>query len=218
MKRAIIIEDHPIYLEGLTGILETLNWEVTPCSSFVEFAEKSSGKHFDLALVDLHLPNGKDGFDVCSELKSHKTHPKIIIISYFDQDHLVDKAQRLHVEGYLYKSADKIEIEEAISTVMSGHNYYSTNLKKRLASKEAFAQRNGIKLDVLEKHGITKRELDIILAIVESDKTSDKHIAKSMEMSAHTVRQHRKSLHQKLQISEATGLVKFYYEHLHEPE
>lgn len=215
MKEALIIDDHPVFLEGLVDMLQDAQWKTISCASYVEFIEKSLGKTFDLALVDLQLPNGKDGFDICEQLHGFSKPPKIIIISFFSDDQLIAVSKKLNVNGYLSKNAEKPEILAAIESVMAGEIFYSPDLKKRMELRHNFMKRYELSNRVLKKHGITEREGELLEVIANIDNTSDQHISEILGISKYTVRQHKKSLHKKLDVKQLAGLIKFYYQHLH---
>jgi len=74
----------------------------------------------DIILLDLNLP-GKDGFEVLGEVKSEdrlKTIP-VIVVSTSSSSTDVERAYKLHANGYIVKPSDFIEFERIAEALLS---------------------------------------------------------------------------------------------------
>ena len=58
MYRILIVEDDPSIAAGLSYALEKEGYFVTQCRSVAEAFEVSEAVHFDLAVLDMQLPDG----------------------------------------------------------------------------------------------------------------------------------------------------------------
>lgn len=213
----LIVEDHPLYAQSLSQHFLKNLYAVAWAKSFPEFTNCTAQMEFDIAFVDLMLNSGYDGFDVCDILRKNFPKTKIIILSTFDEDFLLTRANRMKVDGYIVKSADFDEISKAIDLVMNGQVYYSPQLREKIERKNNFFERNMLKLPLLVNRQLTDREHEVIKHIVLHEH-DDESVASALNISAHTVRDHKKKIYQKLDVHDIVGLIKFYYSHLKSKE
>ena len=87
MADILVVEDDVSLSTGLTYALEKEGYHVTPCRNIVDAVEKTAAQHFDLALLDLQLPDGF-GREVASALQSYHT-PIIYLTVVDDEDEIV---------------------------------------------------------------------------------------------------------------------------------
>lgn len=210
----LIAEDHPLFAQSLSQFCLEKGHAVSWVKSASEFKESLSTNTFDLALVDLVFKNELDGFYICEEFKRTSPKTKIIILSTFDQEQLFIRAQQLKVDGYLLKTAKLSEIELAITQVVNGGQYFSKELREKIERKTKFFHQNHIEIPQIRRMKLTPKENEILRIIVEQEH-NDKAIASQLGISAHTVRDHKKKIYDKLGIHDVVELVKFYYQHLH---
>lgn len=211
--KVLIVEDHPLFAQSLSQYCLNKGYTVKWVKSYVAFQESISTMSFDLAFVDLMLKSGLDGFDVCKVLKEQYPLTKVVILSTFDDDHLLTKAEKMKVDGYLVKSAQLDDIEKAIESIESGKKYYSPGIRDKLKRKNDFFTRNKIGSLGLNKQKLTPREKEVIKQMVLHDH-NDEALAEALEISYHTIRDHKKSIYLKLGVHDVAGIVKFYYKHL----
>ena len=85
--KLLIVDDHAIFREGLRALLDMEE-------DFCVIGEASEGNEAlsmvadeppDVILLDLHLPDGT-GAEFCSQLLSISPHPKVLILSAYDND------------------------------------------------------------------------------------------------------------------------------------
>lgn len=212
--KVLIVEDHPLFAQSLSQYCLDKGYTVKWAKSYVAFEESMSTMSFDMAFVDLMLKSGFDGFDVCERIKSDYPNTKVVILSTFDSDHLLARAEKLKVNGYLVKSAQLNDIERAVETIKTGKTYYSQDIVDKLRKKNEFFERNNINVYQLNKHKLTPRETEVIKHMVAHEHNDDA-LAEALKISHHTIRDHKKSIYQKLDVHDVAGIIKFYYEHLH---
>ena len=110
---------------------------------------------------------------------------------------------KLGIYGYLIKNADKEEMKLGISRVLKGKKYFQAEaLEGFVGSTESKATLEMGKLSVL-----SDREVEILSQIAKG-KTSTE-ISEELHISSRTVETHRKNIHQKLDIRNIAGLVRF---------
>lgn len=67
--RVLLVDDEPDFVEAVTIVLESNNFEVIPAYDGEEGLRKAREEKPDVIILDVMMP-GKDGYEVCSELKS----------------------------------------------------------------------------------------------------------------------------------------------------
>lgn len=87
MTDILVVEDDVSILAGLTYALEKEGYHVTHCRNVADAVEKTDAQRFDLALLDLQLPDGF-GREIASALKPHHT-PIIYLTVVDDEDEIV---------------------------------------------------------------------------------------------------------------------------------
>lgn len=124
--RVFIVEDHPVFREGLVRMLNT-ETDLEVCGEAGDFDEGLKGikKHKpDLVLVDLELPD-KSGLDLIKKVRSLKIPVKMLVVSMYDEALYADRVLRAGGDGYIMKEESPEEITRAIRDVLEGHIYVS---------------------------------------------------------------------------------------------
>jgi len=88
MKRVLLVEDHSAFARALSLVLERMSdMKITALAdTLAEGRELASGSEsFDLAILDIMLPDGK-GTELISELKER--HPEMLVAVLSAQDDL----------------------------------------------------------------------------------------------------------------------------------
>ena len=123
---------------------------------------------------------------------SPKTH--VVVLTANQQEQQLFAAVRAGARGYISKSADIIEVLEAIRAVAYGEALISPDLAIQLLDEFA-------RLSYLET-GLTGRERDILSAIVDGD--SNREIANSLGLSEKTVKNYVSDILSKLHVRDRT--------------
>jgi DNA-binding NarL/FixJ family response regulator len=159
------------------------------CLSFIQNAAP------DVILMDISMP-GKNGIDLCKEVRERYPSVFVIGLSTFNQFTYVDDMLRNGASGYLLKNATKQEITEAIHTVAKGKIYMSDEAANTLKNASPH-----------ESPVLTRRENEILRLIAEG--LANPQIAEKLFLSISTVDTHRKSLMRKLNIKNTALLVRY---------
>jgi len=80
VTRILVVEDEPGIALGLEDDLRLEGWSVELVGDGVSGAKRAREDSFDLILLDVMLP-GKDGFDVCRELRKAGVQTPIIMLT-----------------------------------------------------------------------------------------------------------------------------------------
>lgn len=195
----VVVDDHPIVLEGLTKMLDKeKGLDVTGSFSngkdLLGFLENH---HVDIVLLDISLPD-INGIDLCREIKN-KT-PQTIVLAFSNHNERSTIMNMLHsgASGYLLKSTSPREIVTAIYEVLNAGLIFSQEIQQIIAATEP-AVTSG------QEIRLTNREKEILKMIASGDTTQQ--IAKKLFLSKFTVENHRKNILQKLRVKNVAELI-----------
>ncbi|WP_299823996.1 response regulator transcription factor [uncultured Pontibacter sp.] len=129
-----IADDHTLFRKGVMEILKAYDeiHLIADACNGAELIEKIENKLPDIVMLDLEMPE-MDGIATSRYLISKFPEVKILIVSMYGEESLVEKLLEEGVHGYLLKSAEPDELREALQTLYSGNNYYSHEIKNNIS-------------------------------------------------------------------------------------
>jgi len=198
--RVLLADDHPIFLQGMKGLLEREKFDVVGMAADGRQAVKMAGKlKPDVAILDLAMPL-LNGLDAAREIgKVSPATKKILLTNYTDEQYILD-ALRAGVNGYLVKTKAAGDLIQAIAEVSRGALYLSAGVSRELL--RAYLENEASRVSPL-----SGREREVLQLIAEGKTT--KEIAAVLGVSPKTVETHRMRLMDKLDIHETAGLVRY---------
>lgn len=205
--RILVVEDHRILLDGIAMLLSSIDG--------VEVVSKhTNGQQvltaleiestIDLVIADLQMPV-MGGIELTLQLRQRFPWVKICLLTVADQPDAVKEAIRAGADGYVLKSAERAELEKALSVIANGNKFYSEQVLMILAKDTTIEFMPNV--DNPQKITLTKRELEVLKLIVQE--YSGTMIAERLFIGSTTVETHRKHLMQKLGVQSTIGLVKY---------
>src|SRR5258706_6460765 len=132
--RILIVEDHPVFREGLTTIIgsEPDLLLVAQAANAVEAIAEFRRHRPDITLMDLRLP-GTNGTDTLITIRGEYPNARIIMLTTSDSDGDIQRALRAGASGYILKSMPKKELLEVGRSAHAGCRYVPTAVAARLA-------------------------------------------------------------------------------------
>src|SRR5881227_3355492 len=142
--RVLVVDDHPIWRDGVARDLEAAGLVVCGTAGDVAQAVRvATATRPDVVLLDLHLPDGS-GVDVAVALAKLDPAPHIVVLSASGERQDVLDALTAGATGYLVKSASIAELIDAVHRVAAGDAVFTPGLAglvlgeyRRLASGPA---------------------------------------------------------------------------------
>ena len=204
--KVIIADDSDFVRDGMKIILEVdESFEVLGCASngreAVRLAEE---KHPDVILMDIQMPE-LDGIEA-TKLIVEKDLGKVLILTTFDDEQLVQKALQNGAKGYLIKNHTPEHLKQMIKSVYQGTGVMEEKILESLAKGSlAGGKEFGGGFD---PSGYSERELEIIRAV--ADGLSNKEIAARLYISEGTVKNYITTILSKENLSHRTALAVYY--------
>lgn len=196
----IIADDHALFADGMRFILEHE-------SRIAVLHTAANGRevldllpcHPDLLLLDINMPM-VNGLEITRYVKQAYPQMKVIIISSYDDAHLIAQARNYGADAYLLKNCNKDELLQAIYCVMTGDSHFPAHSYTRPAADHSF----------LKQYNLTRREIEILQLI--SRQYTNQQMAVQLHLSIYTIETHRKNIMQKLQLRTPAALTRFVLE------
>lgn len=191
MREILILEDMPDTQRWLRESCRMAypNAGVAVAGSIAAAKETLNNTRPDLALVDLHLPDGEGHRFIPELLKSYPSCISIIVTIYADEDHLLPSL-RAGAKGYILKDQSKARIAEMLTQAVAGELPLSPAIASILLDQ--FSPREA-------PSPLTKRESEVLTKIASGFSTPE--VAEQLDISRYTAEDHLKQIYRKLEIS-----------------
>ncbi len=198
----ILVDDHPLFRKGLLHLLENRP-DITVGGQFANSGTVRAwllqGGHADVALLDRALGD-EDGLSLVAEL--HLRRIKVIMLTMAEEDHEVRDAMEMGVDGYLLKSSDPDQIVHTILSVSQGNSVFPAHILQKIARGE-------LEPGTISK--LSQRELEIVGYVARG--LSNRAIGDALGLSENTVRNHLRSILEKLGFDNRVQVATFALEH-----
>lgn len=202
----LIVDDHQLIIDGLTGILkeEKLIGSIQSAINGQEAIESVMNNDIDCVLMDINMPL-VNGYEATKIIKKQKPHIKVVIISMLSDDRVIEKLLKTGADAFMVKDIDRRELLEVIEKVMHNEKYISPELNFRLTNYYTMHEKNESIVAAL-----APREIEIIRYIEAG--ISTRQIAEKLSISISTVDTHLKNILAKLGLRNAAALRKYVIE------
>lgn len=199
MINIILVDDHSIFRESLKRLLmaEKIGNVIAEAKNGKEFLEIIENIVPDLVLMDISMPI-MDGVEATR--KAIEKHPdlQIITLSMFGDEKYYQKMIEAGAKGFVLKNADIEELENAISEVSSGGNWFSNELLRKVIFSMSKNSVNEL---------LSSRELEVLRFICKG--YSNEQIAKELNLSFDTIKWHRSNILSKTGCKNTASLIMY---------
>lgn len=214
----LLIDDHPLILTALKTLVQGLGEHVDVVSVVSARAARdtlAASADFDIALLDLQLGDG-DGFELLVELRDLYPALPIVIVAASDHRDDVMRAIDLGAMGFVPKSTANAMLMDALRMVLSGGIYLPPSVMRSPSQPRSpgyGGQRNGWDgtLDgekaaaTLETLALTPRQKEVLALLLRGQ--SNKLIARALNLSVETIKDHVAAVLRTLKVSSRTQAV-----------
>ncbi len=203
MKQILLLEDLP----EIRAWLKTLALQVFPGAQISESSrihdalELVNAVRFDVALVDLGLPDGS-GVEVVQALREKQPDVQSVVVTIHDDDDHLFPALQAGAFGYLLKEQSREQLAEQLHRISQGEPPLSPSIARRVIKYfTAQAQMQpALQPDTVTPHvQLTDRENEVLLRVAKGFTLPE--IGLQLNLSRHTIADYVKQIYRKLNVS-----------------
>jgi DNA-binding NarL/FixJ family response regulator len=189
--RLLIVEDHPVYQEGLSFILASQadTQEIAKAASAADAVEEYRRHQPDITIMGLR---GAAGMEALITLKTAYPCARIIMLAHADGDAAIQRALVAGANSYVLKNTATCDLLKIIRSVYGGRRAIPPDVAVRLAEH-------------VGTEYLTTRELDVLTLIRDGNR--NKQIARRLSISVATVNFHIRNVIDKLRANDRTHAV-----------
>jgi two-component system response regulator NreC len=197
--RVALVDDHHLIREGLRLVLQgehgfEIVGEAADHPSAIELV---LSEHPDVLVLDLTFPEG-DAMPLLRDLRSRAPDLRIVILTMHSDPETVRQALAAGAAGYLVKGAQSRELIEAIRAVARGDRYLHSTVTGTVVDDS---------IRWFEAGTMSAREREVLSLLASGH--SPAQIARSLDISVHTVRRHLANVSAKLGIKGMNALTRY---------
>lgn len=213
--RIVLVDDHPMVRERLAEVINR-EADMMVCGEAEDrggalevIARETPG----LAIVDLTLKRS-NGLDLIKDLQVMHPELRVLVLSMQDETLYAERAIRAGAHGYITKQEATRSILNAIREVLAGKVFLSPDLSAEILSRMLGKSKGAVRsLEVL-----SDRELQVFDLVGQGYTT--RQIAEQLSLDVKTVETYRSRIKEKLEIRDASELLKkaIAWKHAHPNE
>jgi DNA-binding NarL/FixJ family response regulator len=205
-KRIIIVDDHPIFRHGLAQLINQEH-DLEVCGEAEDYHGALKAVHDlrpELVIVDVTLKN-MSGIDLIRDLHKDRKGLPMLVVSMHEESLYAERCLRAGAKGYIMKQEASESVIEAIRQVLKGRLYASQDIIDSMLSR--FVEGSPRSTIDSPVSVLTNRELEVFRLLGEGLGISA--IGERLHLSVKTIGTHRERIKEKLQLRNATELLRY---------
>lgn len=201
----VLADDHPLLMAGFSFSLADSGIQVlAQCRSADEAVQKYIEHRPDVIILDIRFGGEKSGFDAAREILTFDSQARIIFLSQFDQESMIQEAYGLGAKAFITKATDPSMLEDAIRKIFRGGLYFLPEVAEKLAHLSIGGGDS-------PKAKLDAREMDIFVDTAMG--LTQAEIAAKRALSAKTVGNVMQQIKEKLGISRPADITRLAVKH-----
>jgi len=198
MNNILLLEDLP----EIRAWLKALVLQVFPDAQISEAARVHdalglvSAVKFNLALIDLGLPDGS-GVDVVAALRESQPEAQSVVVTIHDDDEHLFPALQSGAFGYVLKEQPREHFTEQLKRISQGEPPLSPSIARRVIAY--FAAKAKPQASTMPHVQLTDRESEVLLRVAKGYTLPE--IGVQLSLSRHTIADYVKQIYRKLNVS-----------------
>lgn len=199
--RVVVADDHPMYRYGVRAVLAAapeveVVGEAGTGQELLALVDRETP---DVVLTDLAMPDLDGAAATAALLRKHPELP-VLVLTMHDDDDSVWRALRAGARGYLLKGADRAQLVHAVLAVAGGEAVYGASIARRIVAPYTGGEPRPAAVPFPQ---LTTREREVLELLATGRRNSE--IARRLDLSEKTVRNHVSTVLLKLQVPDRTA-------------
>lgn len=205
MVRVMVVDDHPIWREGVARDLAERGLDVVATAPDGAAAVRiAPAMRPDVVLMDLQLPE-LSGAEATARIRAALPETRVLVLSASTEHGDVLGAVRAGASGYLIKSAGLDELVDAVTRTAAGHAVFSPGLAGLVLGEYRRLESAGP-----DEPRLTPRETEVLRLVAKG--LTARAIASRLVLSHRTVENHVQNSLRKLQLTNRVELARYAIE------
>lgn len=215
--KVLVIDDHPLILHAMRSLVQQLGEQVEVVTAAAAQPARdalAAGTDFDLALLDLEL-GADDGFALLEELRGAYPALPVVIVAASDRRDDVMRAIDLGAMGFVPKCTSNDALLSALGMVLSGGIYLPPSVMRAAGSRTPEQRGRSAQWDeqadsdraaaAIASLDLTPRQKQVLALLLRGQ--SNKVIARALNLSVETIKDHVAAVLRSLNVSSRTQAV-----------
>jgi DNA-binding NarL/FixJ family response regulator len=201
--RVVVADDHPIFLDGLTNLIQTSSMFeiVARCNDGAAALQAIRENKPDLAVLDMSMPH-LTGLEVLHALRSEHLDTRVVFLTALATDEQLLGAMEKGASGILQKDTVATTLLECLTAVSFGGTWQLPQSVGEAAERGTQRRQEVQRLNTI----LTPREREMIMLVAEG--LSNKEIARRTNVTEGTIKLHLHSIYGKLGIANRAALTR----------
>jgi len=200
-----MIDDHPMVVEGLAQLINR-EPDLMVCGQAQDAPKALQAIETlkpDMTIVDISL-NGTNGIELIKDIKLRHGELPVLVLSAHDESFFAERSLRAGAGGYVMKLEAPDNLMNAIRRVLNGEIYLSAKMSGKMLQKYVGSSGKPMETSI---DRLTDREVAVLQLIGLGHGTRE--IAEQLNLSVKTIETYRAHIMEKLDLKNATELVKY---------
>ena len=207
--RILLADDHEVVRAGLRALLEEQSgWEVVAeAVDGRDAVDKASRLKPDAVIIDIAMPS-LNGLEAVRQIVKGVPHAKVLVLTMYDSDPLIQQVLQAGARGYLLKSDAGRDLVSAIDALRRNKTFFTPKVSQMVLN--GYLGKSPKEREVEgepESLRLTSRQREIVQLLAEGK--SSKEVGAVLGLSVKTAETHRANIMRKLDCHSVTELVRY---------
>lgn len=207
--KVLLVDDHPLFLEGLRNLLTARGIEVIgTANDGLEALDQARALRPDVVLMDIEMPRC-NGLEATRLIKTEMPDIKIVMLTVSADDEHLFEAIKSGAAGYLLKNLEAERFFDLLSGVARGEAAISRDLAAKVLTEFAHQGERSQTVTAAKEdsEALTLRQTEVLQLAVQG--LTNKEIAASLFVTERTVKYHMSEILQKLHLRNRVEVIAY---------
>jgi two-component system NarL family response regulator len=204
--KVLLVDDHPLFLEGLQNLLATRGIEVVgTANDGLEALEKARALRPEVILMDIQMPRC-DGLAATRLIKAEMPEVKIVMLTVSEEDEDLFEAIKSGASGYLLKSLDAGKFFDLLSGLRRGEAPLSPGLAAKILDE--FARHPPAGSETCGRgQELTSRQMEVLTLVAQG--MTYKEVGAALHLSERTIKYHMGEILNRLHLENRAQVIAY---------
>jgi DNA-binding NarL/FixJ family response regulator len=208
--RVLLVDDHPLFLEGLRNLLISEGMEVVGMAhDGLEALAAARGLRPDVILMDVQMPRC-DGLAATRLIKAEMPECKIVMLTVSDDEADLFEAIKSGASGYLLKRLDAQEFFAYLADLQAGHPPFSPGLAARILEEFAHGSARPApqaRVENAQGAALSPRQMQILTLVAQGQ--TYRQVAETIGITERTVKYHMAEILDRLHLQNRAQVIAY---------